>query len=54
MAVPLLVAEVIIGALYVVVSLLLKGEISLFLYGFGWGIFGAALSVLLSLKTFQQ
>jgi uncharacterized membrane protein len=48
MAVPLLVAEVIIGALYVVASLLTNNE---FLYGFGCGIFGAALAVLLTLKT---
>jgi Na+/pantothenate symporter len=54
MAVALLVAEVVIGALYVIASLFLTGEISLFLYGFGWGIFSASLAVLLTVKTFPE
>jgi Na+/pantothenate symporter len=51
MVMALLVSEIVIGSLYVIASLFLNGEISLFLYGFGWGIFGAALAVLLAVKT---
>jgi len=54
MAVPLLVTGVIVGALYVAASLFLRGEISLFLYGFGWGILSASLAVLLAIKTFPE
>jgi hypothetical protein len=54
MAVSLLAAEVIIGALYVAVSLFLRQEISLFLYAFGWGILSASLAVLLAMKTFPK
>jgi hypothetical protein len=55
MAVAMLVAEVVIGALYVIVSLLLKGgEGALFLYGFGCGILSASLAVLLVMKTFPE
>jgi hypothetical protein len=53
MATPLLLTKIVIGSLYVVTSLFLEGEISLFLYSFGWGVLAAALSVLLTTKTEQ-
>jgi Na+/pantothenate symporter len=42
----LLVTGVALGSVYVITSLFLKGEISLFLYGFGWGILGTSLAAL--------
>jgi Na+/pantothenate symporter len=53
MTTKLLLTAIAVGSVYVVTSLFLSGEISLFLYGFGWGIVATALSVLLSLKTFR-
>jgi len=42
----ILLTQIVIGAAYVATSL--------FLYGFGWGIFAAALLVLLAMKTFPE
>jgi Na+/pantothenate symporter len=42
----LLLTGIALGAVYVITSLFLHGEISLFLYGFGWGILGTSLAAL--------